>query len=394
MIIPKPNKYIKTVRNIMTNGFLSFDILNITRLSAAAFLFQLRYDKNAMKKNRNIFLSTFILCIFLTPFFTPVAAQASETYKIFTANRFDAYLDTKYFKSESNFDLSGAKQSLPVNSTLQNINLQTSARYLFFNDLALYSGINFNNIESNNGINSRTNSQLTHFFVGGDYQFFQSENWSLYTDISYFISNEKIDLNQDTAIASDGANDFKTLVVAVVDSESFKSFAKVGVDYRTVGLSALLLYGFGGEFFIGNSAIGAEFDGISSIKDDLKTDTPLVRDTLTNRVNAGSRIFYSINPNLLDGQFYFSYAFNTNLAVKFSAGSSVIGSNSADGNHAGFSINWGFSGNNSSSHLVRQPKKVINNSSLPDNEPGFKINTLDGVNQNLFKQVEPVKPKK
>ena len=362
----------------MTSGFFSLDILNITRPSTAAILFQLRYDKNAMKI---ISLPMLIYCLLLTP----LSVQGGEVYKVFSVNRFDAYLDAKYFKTQANFGSSGEKKNLAANSSVQNLNLQTTARYLFFNDIGLYSGLNFNNIESNNGLTSRSNSLLTNVFLGGDYQFFHSEKWSIYADISYSLANEKIDLNQDAAVASEGANEFKALLVAVLNFESFRSFAKLGIDYRNKGFSALSLYGFGGEFPMGDSALGVEFAGSSTIKDDENTNAPLVRDTLTNRVNAGSRMVYAINPNLLDAQLYYSYALDPNLILKVNAGATLIGSNSADGYFVGGSINWGFGGSGQQGRRSKQSKKIINKSSLPDTEPGFKIDTTDGVDQDLFK---------
>ena len=77
---------------MITNGFFSLDILNITRLSAAAILFQLRYDNKAMKKNVILLL---ICCTFLLP----KNLHADEVYKAFSVGRFDALLDTNYFKS-------------------------------------------------------------------------------------------------------------------------------------------------------------------------------------------------------------------------------------------------------------------------------------------------------
>lgn len=334
--------------------------------------------------------TTLLLIIFCT-FLMPRFGLTAEIYKIFLANRFDLYLDARYFKTVSNFGPGGDKQSLSANSGLQNINLQTTARYAFLSQMAIYSGLSFGNVESNNGTNTRTNSALTDFFLGADYQLFQSQSWSLYSDFSYAHSNEKIDLNGDEALASDGASEFKALVAVIVKSESLAGFAKVGYNYRTEGLSSLFLYGLGGEYLSGHSAIGIELDGLSSVKDDEQTASPAVRETLTNRVNAGSKKYFSINPNSLEAQIYYAYAFDPNFIIKLNGGSTVVGSNSASGYFAGLSLNLGFGG--ADSRPYKPLKKGTDKLSLPEDEPGFKVETDDGVNQDIFKSVEPVRLK-
>lgn len=335
-----------------------------------------------------------ILCSLLLP----EIVLAQSVYRVFSVDRFDMGLSTDFFKTESNYDASGGKQALAAGSNLQLVTLNTSIRYVLFNDLGLYSGLTFNNVQSANALTTRTNSHLAHFYVGGDYQLLSSDSWSLYADVSYAHPNEKIDINQDAALASDAAAEAKVQLTGVFGTESFRGFARAGYDYRTQGLSALLIYGFGAEVIFSDAALGLDFAGYSSASDDEKTSTPSVRETLTNRVNAGSKKFFSINPGLLDGSVYFSYAFNPDFIFKVSAGATVMGSNTADGYHAGVGFNWGFGGGpvkTSQGRKVKTPlKKIENKSNLPDSEPGFQIDTQDGVNQDLFKTPSPVPPKK
>jgi|GEM_PF-3689907 len=333
-----------------------------------------------------------ILLISLVATLMPNLGKTTEIYKVFESGRFDLYLNARYFKTVANFEANGEKKSLPNNSYLQDISLISTARYLFLNSTGVYSGLSFNNLESNNGTTNRTNSILTNFFLGIDYQFFQSKKWSLYTDIAYAFSNEKIDLKGDSALASSGASELKAQLVNVLKLHSFRSFVKVGYNHRTEGLSSLVLYGAGSEYILGTSAIGIELEGGTSVKDDELTKTAQVRETLTTRVNAGSKKHFSINPNSLEAQLYYSYAFDSNFVIKLNAGATVVGSNSADGYFAGLLLNLRFGG--TSSVHKQHSKKVLNNSSLPDNEPGFKVETEDGVNQDLFKSAEPIKPKK
>lgn len=333
-----------------------------------------------------------------TIYWTP-QASAQSSYRAFSVNRFDMGLSTDFFKTESNYNASGGKQALASGSNLQLVSLNTNLRYVLFNDFGVYSGLIFNNVQTSNGVTTRTNSQLAQIYVGGDYQWLSSENWSLYLDLSYAHPNETVDINQDAALASDAAGEAKAQVAGVFSGESFRTFAKAGYDYRTQGLSALLIYGLGAEILFSDMALGFDLAGFSSVSDDEKTSAPAARDTLTSRVNAGSKKFYSVNPNLLDGTAYFSYAFSNDFIFKISAGATLMGSNAADGYHAGIGFNWGLGGDGlqktSPGRKVKpQVKKVENKSNLPDTEPGFQIDTDDGVNQELFNNPKATPPKK
>lgn len=344
-----------------------------------------------MKKTLTVVTSV-LFCVLC---FLPHQLWADEVFKSFSIGRFDLNFETNYLKTNANFDPNGEKVSLPANSSLQLINFKTQARYLFFADLGFYSGLNFNNVESNNGTNTRANSVLTHFFFGSDYQILESEKWSLYADVSYYLSNVTVNLNQDDALPSDGASEIKALFVGTMNFEKLRSFGKVGVSERSDGLSTFLLYGTGLEYFIGYySALGIEINGASTVKDDINTNSALIRDNLTDRVNAGSRLFYSINPNVLDAQLSYSYAIENSFTLKLTAGTTLKGSNTAEAAHVGFSASWSLGNRGMVKSQTKKTKKQTDSSiAISDEDPGFKIDTDDGVNQDLFKKVEPVKAK-
>ena len=335
---------------------------------------------------KKVFSNILIPCMLL--FSKP--ALAGDVYRSFFANRFDMYLDSQFFKSTSNYDANGSKQSLPGTSSFQNISLDTSARFLFFNNLGIYSGFLYNYVDTSTGAVVRNTSALTHYFAGADYQLLATDRWTLYLDFTYLIASTAVDAAADVAIATNGANEAKAVGVAVYSVDKFRLFTKLGYDFRTEGLSALLLYGAGGEVAVGNVKLGLALDGFSSVKDDDYTSQPLARDAITDRVNAGSRRYYAVNPNLLDAQVYFQYSFGGNMNAKISAGSTITGSNAADGISAGLALNWGFGVSSAS----LRPDQVPNRSSLPDQEQGFKVDTNDGVNQEIFKPVTPALPKK
>lgn len=335
---------------------------------------------------KNTSFIAFVICVLVIP----GTLFAQDAYRPFMAYRFDMYFDANLFSTTSNFDANGSKQDLITNASLQAINTELSARYLFLHSLGVYSGLRFNNIDTNNGLLSRTNSILTYYFFGADYELYRSGGLSLYADVSYAISNEEIDVAGDTAIASDGANEAKASGAVVYENGDFRTFARAGVNYRADGLSLLAIYGFGADYMISPIRIGMDFSGISTVQDDDNTATPVNRDLVTTRVNGGSRKYFAVNPNLLEGKLYVSYNLDKDLSIKMYGGAGLVGSNSAQGMTYGGSINWGFGAGRKTS----QPIEIQDSNSISDQDPNFKVDTDDGVNQDLFRKTSPVKPPK
>jgi opacity protein-like surface antigen len=337
-----------------------------------------------MKMTRFI---TLIFCMLSTS-----VAFAQDVYKPFVAGRFDSYLGAEYFTTSANYDSNGSKQSLLPGASLTDISTDLSIRYLFWDNFGLNTGLTFNSVDTNNGVQSRSNSELTYYTLGADLELYHTYNWSLYVEGQFKIANEQISLTADDAIASDGASEGLLSGVGVFQNEDWRMYAKLGYDYRAEGLSALLRYGVGADYALGKFRVGLDFPGYSSVQDDEKTSTPTDRDLLTNRVNAGSKKFYAINPNSLEGTLYGTYSWNNSFAVKIYGGSTLIGSNSAEGIVAGIQLNWGFG----PAKKNFKSKDVPNKSNFSDDEEGFKVDTNDGVNQEIFQksQTAPAPKKK
>ena len=299
------------------------------------------------------------------------------------------FLDTEYFSSTGNYDANGSKQALGANSSFQTISMDSEFRYVPIFNLGLYSGLKFNNATANNGTVSRNTSALAAYVFGVDYHFVNSPMWDLYVDLSYSIAAATVNSAADSALASDGASEAKVVGFLTFDSDPLRFYTKLGGNYRTEGLSALLIYGLGMDYAFGNSKLGLAIDGISTVKDDDYTGQTLTRDLVTARVNAGSKRYYSINPNLLEGQLYYEYLFGKSLNARIYAGTAFTGSNTAEGMTAGLSLNWSFGLTKNTLLREEVPNKTI----LPNQEPGFKVDTDDGVDQKIFKPVVPPKAK-
>lgn len=327
-------------------------------------------------------------------------AYADDVFRNFTQNRFDSSLNVNYFKSEANFASNGSQQSLPSGYSFQIIDTNISARYVLLDDLGLHAGMNIGSSESVDASATRRNSTLNYINLGADYLIFRSRSFSLYADLTYLHSVEKVATDTDSSLNSDGASEVQAQVTTLFDVGYMQPFLSGGVNYRMEGLSTLLTYQLGVQTSFGKTVFGAALNGYVSVIDDSKTSTPTVRDLITNRVNATSKKFYAVNPNLLDSDIYMKFFFTPNLAVQVHGGYPIIGSNAALGYHVGAGVSWGFGGDhyeNYSRPTHPLPATHVNLTTPAQNPPRvqpappkkFQEDTSDGVNQDYFKPVAP-----
>ncbi|MFZ3228808.1 MAG: hypothetical protein WA160_01290 [Pseudobdellovibrio sp.] len=332
-------------------------------------------------------------------------AFADSNFRSYSLGRIDTEVTVNYFKTDSNFSTSGSKVDLPSGFTYQVINFTPEVRYVVLPDFGISAGLNVGSAESSDTIATRRNSSLNKIFIGADYLLYNTNWLSLMTEFSYTQVLEKVKIDTDTVLNSDGANEIIALISSVINYEPFYPFFKGGIKYRTEGLSSLFLYIAGIETRFSDFSLGGLATGYISIKDDDLTSTSSTREILTNRVDAYSKKYDSINPNLLDSEFYLKYNFSKDLAMKAFAGYTILGSNTAMGLHAGFSAQWSFGGDSiRTSHpkeveqkrqQVVKPlppviiKKAVPIKTNPTNSNGFKEDVNDGVNQDYFKPVTP-----
>lgn len=337
-----------------------------------------------MKKIKIIGL--LLICIALSN-----QAVADVNFRSYHDGRFDFDASVNYFKTTSNFSSGGVKADLPSGYYLQTIDTTAQARYVLTDDFGIFAGGNVAVVESADSLSVRSNSILNKIFIGADFQFYNSSVLNFTGEVSYLQNLENIKADTDTVIGSDGANEITALVGSVFNFDWVYPFLKGGIKYRTEGLSTLFVYTVGLETRNDDIALGGLLNGFSSIKDDDKTSVAYQREIITNRVNAFSKKYDSINPSVLDLEVYLKYNFTRNFEAKIFGGYALIGTNTAQGIHGGGSIGWGFGGDDSlhSYHKNTETRKVVPTKKVTPTTPGFKEDTNDGVNQDYFKPVTP-----
>lgn len=332
-------------------------------------------------------------------------AQADDVFRNFTENRFDSGLSVNYFKSEANFASNGSQQGLASGYSFQIIDTLVSARYVLLEGLGLHAGMNIGSSEAADTIATRRNSALSGISVGADYLFYRSRDFSIYADLTYKHAVETIAIDTDSALNNDGASEVHAAVTALFDLRYMQPYLSGGVNYRMEGLSTLLTYQLGVQTSVGSLIFGAALNGFVSVLDDSKTNTPAERELVTNRVNATSKKFYAINPNLLDSDLYMQYKLTPDLMFQVRGGYTIMGSNAAVGYHFGGGVTWGFGGDhyeNYSKPSTKNPPRVLpapapvkaitpSRPQQPAQSPNkkFQEDISDGVNQDYFKPVQP-----
>lgn len=307
-------------------------------------------------------------------------SYAYDSYQTFRAKPLSLNLDFKYYKTEANFNADGRRESLLDGNSYQYISLTPHLRYQLNTDFALIGGFKYTAAESNDFLYTRKSSHINQVDLAAEYLFINDLWMRMFGRFSYGHNLKKVKTGTDEVLTSDGAHLVHPELVFNFDlSEGLYSFAQGGILYRTEGLSTLGTYGLGSEFRFSDFGIGASLLGAFSIKNDEYTDQASYRDNYNNLSNAGSKHFNSVNPNIHQLEINFNFLMSKQSLFKFVTGFEVLGSNTSAGFYLGAHVNWVFD---------YMPQRTQPRKNVDQQEPIFKPNTSDGVDQRIFKKLE------
>jgi len=325
-------------------------------------------------------------------------AQASfKPDQVFKSGRFDVSIFSQYYKTTANFDANKNKQTLLASNYYQIFDFNPQVRWAVTHDWGLRAGFNVGTAESSDLTATRRNSTFNRLDLGVDYLLFEFSNLQALIDLEYSHGMDKIQSNTDSVLNSDGVSELKPTAIVRLSLDGFYPYSYLGFNFRSEGLSTLMTYGVGAEYRFSEVGIGAALNAYSSIKDDDKTNSSLVRDSITTRVSAGSKKFYSINPNLINSELFFNFEATDNLLIKLFGQYDIYGSNISQGFAIGATVQFAF---DTGIDVIKS--KVENKLNSPNGrrkiEPAptnsnhfFQEDTDDGVNQDYFKPIDPKK---
>lgn len=310
-----------------------------------------------------------------------------DDYQRFHKGMYDFEFETQYFKTDANYlDGGNSYQKLPYGQSYEIFDFYLKTRYDMSKRSSFYGSLDMANATSNGLTMTRSNSTVTGAQLGYAYRPY-SESFDLITDFNVVIPFNKIDVNTDSVINSEGVIEATALLRAQKDFNLMSLYGYIGGTYRQ-SRSSLLPWGAGVEANYSKWAWGGKLFGYQSITDDPDTSTvnKAQRTLVTDRVDASSLIFYSVNPSVIDSEAYLKFKMMNAWTIAVGGGATLTGSNTAAGYHAGVSLKYSWD-SEPSYYLKPGPGNTQeDNLSSERKVPKFKEEIDDGVDQNLFRK--------
>jgi hypothetical protein len=311
----------------------------------------------------------------------PLSALGFSEYKQYRAHLWELEANSSLYQTQNNYTRSGnTYDSLPNGGRYQLINLDLGARWSMTRSWAVYSGTQIGAAESKDATLTRTTSQFNQVLVGTDFVLTDGA-FKLIPDLQFVMPLARVDKNSNNVQTSEGAMEFIGRVIARFDLSRLRNQTFVGMTYRDEGRSTLLNYGAGTELALGNSYLGAEVRGFSTVINDQYTSNSTEREGTALRVNGGSNKFNSLNPSLLDSNYWYRWD-NGKWGLQLGAGFSITGASYAAGLQAFANFVYRL-------HIESERRSAPVNKSDLDR---FQEETNDGVDQILFQPPAPPPP--
>ncbi|MBL7545723.1 MAG: hypothetical protein JNL11_18025 [Bdellovibrionaceae bacterium] len=315
--------------------------------------------------------------------------------KTYEARTFELSGGATYFETTSNFNNNGSKVNLLGSNKYTLLDTFLEARYVFKEHWSVRGQAYISNAESRNTDFNRVNSTLNGLAVGGDWMVYRGF-MDIIPEFNVRYSLDPISNSQDSAINNEGVLEVLAMLKAQNNYSWFSYYAGGGYHFRSERSGTLPWY-FGGGMQWKHSFLGLELNGFQSIVDDGDKGTAESRrNTLIQRVNAGSYRFYTVNPSHIQAQVNLDIGFSSGFILKSFVASSISGQSYANGMTIGLMVNLLFDTFSNSSPksapVVSKPvdSKPIEPTSKKDD--AYQIQTQDGVDQKLFEREAEVAP--
>lgn len=319
-----------------------------------------------------------------------------EPGRKFKQDLWDIQTQLSYFQATANYTKGGGSfADLPSGSSYRLINLDFGLRYGFSKQWGAFALSQISSAESKNGADTRANSGLTQIVGGADYLFFAKGATELFSDISLTVPFKKVSVQSDEVLNSEGAMELSARLVARQRWRSLEFFAFSGFTYRDEGRSGLVPYGFGSEWSLSSLGLGAELRGYETVVSDQSSNDSVQRQSVAAK-NGNSLKFFSVDPSLLETNFWIRSKSKSDLSWKAGGGITLTGASSGAGWNLFLGLGYAFD------RSVNRSEPVdYSDWDAPAVKPGvkpeverFREDISDEANQNYFRKTPvPVVPK-
>lgn len=309
--------------------------------------------------------------------------------KTYEPRTFEITGGVTYFETTSNFNNVGSKVNLLGTNKYTLIDSFIESRYVFKELWSVKAQAFISNAESKNTDFNRTNSTLNTLAVSGDWMMYRGF-MDIIPELTLRYSLDPVANNQDSVMTNEGVLEIIGLVRAQNNYSWFSYYAAGGYHFRSER-SGLLPWYLGGGMQWKNSYLGLELNGFQTIVDDGdKGNLESTRNTLVQRVNAGSYKFYTINPSHIQAAVNLDIGFSRGFVLKSYIANSISGQNYSNGLTIGVLINLLF--DTVATNESRRSEPVVKEIAAPKGDENYQIQTQDGVDQKLFEKEPEVEP--
>lgn len=240
-------------------------------------------------------------------------------------------LDGSYFSTQNNYtDTGGEYDRLAQNGAFSTYQGTAQLRYSLLPSLSLFAGgaFGYSHAEKTGFTDSKYN--FNGVKVGLDHIFLR---WWLrgLLHIEGFVTSQTTTATSQHVLTQDGVHYLHPSVFVYKKLKQLMIFANFGVKVPTEGMAKLITWGAGAEFSWQKLLLGGGIYGQEILQKDEYTDTPLVRQNLSNAINAGSYTFYAVNPTSMVIDIYTQFRLAHQAQLRLGVYKTINGSNNAEG---------------------------------------------------------------
>lgn len=316
-------------------------------------------------------------------------AAPFKDFKFLSGQRWDFDLETRFYKSDGNFDKSGNTFTRHLDGySYQNINMDLGVRTGLGPRWNIYGQTRFATAESKSlstgSSVSKTNSGLSHFQFGSD-NLLYSGSVLVFSDFSFTYPMAKTErLGTSSVAIGEGTMELQGRAILRVERKGYRFGAFGGLTYRDQGRSMLVPYGFLGELVLGKWNLGTDLRGYQSLTLDKDSNNEFaIEQAYFCPVNGCAKQFGSFNPSILQNNIWARVNFSKDFGMHAGLSHDILGSNVSKGMniYGGLVYRMGASS--------RQ--------STPSPENNFSENIDDGIDQRAFERTSvthPTRPKR
>ncbi len=306
--------------------------------------------------------------------------------KTYEPRTFEISGGATYFETSANFNDVGTNVNLVSSNKYTLLDMFLESRYVFKDFWSVRAKAHISNAESKSTDFNRANSTLNSIEAGADWMVYRGF-MDVVPELTIRYSLDEISSTQDSVVTNEGIMEVTAMLKAQNNYQWFSYYAGAGYDFRS-GRSGIMPWYLGGGLQWKHSFLGLELNGFQTVTDDPdRGSNEAARNTLNQRVNAGSYKFYSVNPSHIQVQANLDIGFSSGFIMKSYVANSISGQNYANGLTVGVMVNLLFDTFSNNPHKEVQPVRDVEPIKREEN---YQIQTQDGVDQSLFKkEVEP-----